>query len=88
MNCLLVCAILLTQVIASSLLCQVEIFFYVFYFYVYYDPRNNQKIPIYVGKGKGKRLYSHLKESICENSILKAKIQQIDCVIECVIFYV
>ena len=29
-----------------------------FYIYLYYDPRDN--IPIYVGKGKGKRAYDHL----------------------------
>jgi len=48
-----------------------------YYVYIYYDPRNNQKIPIYVGKGKNKRIYDHLKLGKKINIILKEKIQHI-----------
>ena len=33
-----------------------------FYAYIYYDPTRNNE-PFYVGKGKGERAWSHLKES-------------------------
>ena len=41
-----------------------------FYVYVYYHPETN--IPFYVGKGKGNRMFHHLKESI-ESSTNKRK---------------
>lgn len=47
----------------------------IFYVYVYYDPRTTPPTPIYVGKGKGKRIYDHLTKKT--NFILKRKIQHI-----------
>lgn len=44
-----------------------------YYVYCYFDPRTDPPVPIYVGKGKGKRWKHHLKPS-CENIILKSKI--------------
>jgi len=32
-----------------------------YYVYAYFDPRNHQ--PFYVGKGKGNRVFTHLKDT-------------------------
>jgi hypothetical protein len=44
-----------------------------YYVYCYFDSRTDPPVPIYVGKGKGKRWKHHLKPS-CPNIILKSKI--------------
>jgi hypothetical protein len=46
-----------------------------YYVYVYFDPRTNPQIPIYIGKGKGKRDISHLQK--CKNQMLRRKINNI-----------
>jgi hypothetical protein len=45
------------------------------YVYIYYDPRTNPTIPIYVGKGINGRMYEHLTE--CHNPLFKRKLKKI-----------
>jgi len=33
----------------------------IFYVYIYFDPRDEKLVPIYVGKGKGNRAWKHLQ---------------------------
>jgi hypothetical protein len=47
----------------------------VYYVYVYYDPRKNPAEPIYVGKGKGRRLLHHT--ACARNPLLERKISHI-----------
>jgi len=47
----------------------------IYYVYVYYDPRKSNE-PIYVGKGREDRAYSHTK--YCSNPILKYKLDKIE----------
>ncbi len=45
------------------------------YVYIYYDPRKTPIEPIYIGKGKGKRMSFHKNRA--ENPILKRKLEKI-----------
>jgi hypothetical protein len=46
------------------------------YVYMYLDPRKTPMEVIYIGKGRGKRMFHH-RFKTCDNSILKAKIDHI-----------
>lgn len=48
-----------------------------YYVYVYYDPRKTPSEPIYVGKGRGNRMFHHLWRQTKTNIILKNKIKHI-----------
>ena len=48
------------------------------YVYIYFDPRSTPMEPIYIGKGRGNRMYYHLFQ--CKNSILRRKIENIRAV--------
>jgi hypothetical protein len=42
-----------------------------FYVYVIYDPRpGKDDVPVYVGKGKGRRAYAHLRGDSCKPALL------------------
>jgi len=47
------------------------------YVYRYLDPRGEISIPIYVGKGQGKRLHAHLEADTCKNPLLRAVIHDL-----------
>src|SRR4051812_4099199 len=49
----------------------------IYYVYIYYDTRVSPPLPIYVGKGKKNRIYTHLRKKGSHNPGLKGKINHI-----------